>query len=293
MGSLVSKPSQTTAKIGRKFPIREYGDRGPPKLHRVGQEGSNPRSTKCDVISKDGKDSDIISAGFSQRLHKMGVARPNPTISPSSRAPTEVRHTWKGIERKSLPRPTNNWTLTVMETRESLQQLMNKEITSPGQGARRKRRFVDMRTLIDVIKMRNNGVPSEDIEEKFGLQPGITRKIGQVRIPKRSSRNHGIVKYKTPNDRYFSGWGTPTATQRLVDNICLLATASAGFNRRMLLLHLLTPHVFLFYRRITDLARKSGMITLVAKQDDDFNCNSWGLNIVWIQCTVPHARHIT
>lgn len=182
MGSLVSKPSQTTAKIGRKFPIREYGDRGPPKLHRVGQEGSNPRSTKCDVISKDGKDSDIISAGFSQRLHKMGVARPNPTISPSSRAPTEVRHTWKGIERKSLPRPTNNWTLTVMETRESLQQLMNKEITSPGQGARRKRRFVDMRTLIDVIKMRNNGVPSEDIEEKFGLQPGITRKIGQVRI---------------------------------------------------------------------------------------------------------------
>lgn len=39
------------------------------------------------------------------------------------------------------------------------------------------RRFVDMRTLIDAIRMRDSGVPLAGIEERLGLERGLLGKL--------------------------------------------------------------------------------------------------------------------
>ncbi|KAL3959040.1 hypothetical protein ACCO45_007202 [Purpureocillium lilacinum] len=175
MGSSSSKSSMA-AGAARKFPHRAAGMTPPPRAPSrvVGQPDKagrvkNKSTPNCtgngqptDVLTAtgveaDGMDPDFTpGSGFSQRLHQMGVVQPNPTFSPSSTA--------TGPERGgSAPLfPTSravNSTLSVLDARQALQLQADQDLENMGRSGYRGRRLLDMRTVLDVIHMRERAVP--------------------------------------------------------------------------------------------------------------------------------------
>ncbi|PHH82412.1 hypothetical protein CDD82_6100 [Ophiocordyceps australis] len=111
-------------------------------------------------------DADFAPGGFSQRLHKMGIAQPQPTLSHSS-----------PVTPQATSASSSNATLSVLEARRLLQQQYENQ--KPGRPGRR---LVDMKTLVVALKMRQQGMPEPEIETKLGLEAGLVDKLGQLNI---------------------------------------------------------------------------------------------------------------
>ncbi|CAH0056783.1 unnamed protein product [Clonostachys solani] len=132
-------------------------------------------------------DPDAAPGDFSARLHQMGVVQPNPTFSPSSRAarkhgppppprPLEPNGPTAPLAPRFAP-STSNTTLSALDARRRLQELADAELDPTRRSGLQGRRFVDMRTLIDAIRMRDSGLPLAGIEERLGLEPGLLGKL--------------------------------------------------------------------------------------------------------------------
>lgn len=127
-------------------------------------------------------DPDAITPSFSSRLHQMGVAEPNPTWSPSSTADVSSmlsQQPTAPLAPQFAP-STSNTTLSVLENRSRLQELADREFEA---GAER-RRFVDVRGLVEAVRMREKGWADADIEDKLRLQEGVVSRLGNKKLVK-------------------------------------------------------------------------------------------------------------
>src|SRR5687768_13586739 len=113
-------------------------------------------------------DPDTISPSFSSRLQQMGIVDPNPTFSPSSTASPQFPQFPQGPNPSQplYPSSRTNTTLSALEARRRLQEEADRELES---GAAR-RRFVDVRTVVDAVRLRDNGWKVPDIEARLGVQ---------------------------------------------------------------------------------------------------------------------------
>ncbi|PHH59420.1 hypothetical protein CDD81_3206 [Ophiocordyceps australis] len=164
MGSSWSKGASAAGRQGavRKFPTRVPTTPAPPKPLPVTSDSSKTQAIRTDAI-----DADIAPGGFSKRLHQMGIAQPQPTLSHSS-----------VVTAQATPASSSNATLSVLEARRLLQQKYNED----QKAGRSDRRLVDMRTLVVALKMRQRGIPGPEIETKLGLETGLVNKLGQPNI---------------------------------------------------------------------------------------------------------------
>ncbi|OAQ73394.1 hypothetical protein VFPPC_13002 [Pochonia chlamydosporia 170] len=178
MGSSTSKVGRATPVAARRYPVRDQ-NRGPANLSQTKQHAKLPSGSgkKEHAIIADGSDPDFSHGDFSRRLQQMGVVQPNPTFSPSSTAKTHMRQELSDTPKYALS--SHNATLSVLEAREFLQQQADDDTAKVGQTRSHGRRFVDMRTLIDSLRLRDQGVPYTAIEERLKLQPGTLGRLGR------------------------------------------------------------------------------------------------------------------
>ncbi|EFZ03506.2 hypothetical protein X797_006837 [Metarhizium robertsii] len=184
MGSSASKIGRAAPAVARRYPPREYSGQAPPNLRPADQstrQSRQPRgnSKMGDEAKADGNDPDFASADFSQRLHEMGMVQPNVTSSPSSTPKNDVRKVASDPSMIQYPPNKQNATLSVLEARRHLQQQANDDIAKTGLHGRQYKRFVDTRILINTIKLRDQGIPYAEIEERHCLEPGTVKKLGR------------------------------------------------------------------------------------------------------------------
>lgn len=66
----------------------------------------------------------------------------------------------------------------MLRAREALQRERDEEEDSVGRKGFSGKRFVDVGTLREAIRMKGSGVSSEEIEKRFGLRKGVVDRIG-------------------------------------------------------------------------------------------------------------------
>ncbi|KAI1740306.1 hypothetical protein F4680DRAFT_115642 [Xylaria scruposa] len=194
MGAKASKPAQAAS---RKFPTRPPGSAVPPRAARRAE----PKSIKDEAIRADGRDPDLdldasTNAAYSERLRKMGVATPFPTLSNSSTAGpfsspsssstyTETSsslsppkaaspNTTTSTTTAFYPPPSRNRTLNALEARRDLQARAEAEFEDPSLG----REFLDAGLLRKALLLLNSGVEARDIEAKLKLRSGVVARLG-------------------------------------------------------------------------------------------------------------------
>ncbi|KAI8626768.1 hypothetical protein F5Y19DRAFT_216133 [Xylariaceae sp. FL1651] len=236
MGGKVSKPAQTAA---RRFPTRAPGSSAvpPSTAHQPAPRSGGgalharrpePRAAKDDAIHADGRDPDFdldagTNAAFSERLRKMGVATPHPTLSrsstagpfasPPSSSSTAAPPSSTTVQTSSslsppssspsqspssstntnatttayYPPPSQNRTLNALEARRDLQARAQAEFEDPSAG----REFLDAAMLRQVLLLRARGVAARDIEARFRLKSGVVARLGPpgVAVPVQGAVN--------------------------------------------------------------------------------------------------------
>ncbi|KAH7153035.1 hypothetical protein EDB81DRAFT_441939 [Dactylonectria macrodidyma] len=178
MGSSSSKVARGAT---RKYPTRAPGTAVPaaaPRRQPITKTKAEPLGggSKDDAIRADSADPDFVTGDFSRRLHQMGIADPNPTYSPSSTAAPNL-----GPQHQTgpaFPPSRSNPTLSALEARQRLQQEAEEDFESMGRANTQGRRFLDMRTMVDAIKLRGRGVADRDIEARLRIRPGLLDKLG-------------------------------------------------------------------------------------------------------------------
>ncbi|KAI0434979.1 hypothetical protein F5Y09DRAFT_294388 [Xylaria sp. FL1042] len=205
MGAKASKPTQTAS---RRFPTRAPGGAVPPRgPGGVNARQTGPRITKDETIRSDGRDPDLdldanTNPAYSERLRKMGVATPFPTLSNSSTAgpfsssspspsPSTYTQTSSSLSTPSrapsrspppntttttslYPPTSQNRTLNALEARRHLQERAEAEFQDPSCG----REFLDAGTLRKALILQNLGVAASDIETKLRLKSGVVARLG-------------------------------------------------------------------------------------------------------------------
>ncbi|CAM1510102.1 Fc.00g004370.m01.CDS01 [Cosmosporella sp. VM-42] len=183
MGSSSSKVARSAA---RKYPTRAPGSAVPSAPPPRAKPAARPQpkslggGPKDDAVRADAMDPDFVTGDFSRRLHQMGVADPNPTYSPSSTAAPQVAHQMAPGP-SSFPSARGNQTLTALDARQRLQQLAEEDLEAMSRGVEG-RRFLDMRTVVDAVKLRDHGMPHKDIETRLRIQPGLLDTLGRKGI---------------------------------------------------------------------------------------------------------------
>ncbi len=134
------------------------------------------------AIRADGMDPDLVTGDFSKRLQQMGIADPNPTYSPSSTAFPQAMDGPSQPLGPAFPSARTNATPSVLEARRQLQQEAEEDFEAMGRSGSQGRRFVDMRTLVEAMQMRERGAAATDIERRLQLQPNLLEKLGRQSI---------------------------------------------------------------------------------------------------------------
>lgn len=130
------------------------------------------------AVRADAMDPDFTPGDFSRRLHEMGIVQPNPTLSNSSTASSNLSPESLDVPLGPLFAPAKrNTTLSVLEARRRLEQVAAEDLENMGRDAGR-RRLADMRTILDAVHLLNNGVPAADVEKRLRLAPGLLSKLG-------------------------------------------------------------------------------------------------------------------
>ncbi|KAI0410056.1 hypothetical protein F4802DRAFT_592936 [Xylaria palmicola] len=210
MGAKASKPAQTAS---RRFPTRSPGGAVPPRgPGPASSRQAEPKGVKDEAIRADSRDPDFdlnasTNPAYSERLRKMGVATPFPTLSNSSTAgpfslpasssaaasasPSTYTQTSASISPPSAapsrapppnrtsttsfyPPPSQNRTLNALEARRNLQARADAEFKDPSQG----REFLDAATLRRALLLQNRGVAAADIEATLRLKSGVVARLG-------------------------------------------------------------------------------------------------------------------
>ncbi|ROT36319.1 hypothetical protein SODALDRAFT_335420 [Sodiomyces alkalinus F11] len=222
MGSSSSKAAQGAA---RRFPTRAPGaalpasarQRPPPAPPGAGAELKASTSKTKENNIPDAPSTDI-TADFSRRLREMGIVKPQPTYSPTSRvnlhpssssstsqttppappappqqqqrqqqgrddppAPHILDAPTRGTGRAAppvYPSPSSNPTLAALEARRALQGRADAEFDMMGRRGSPGREFLDLNTIVQMHFLREKGVPDREIERRFDLREGVVGRLG-------------------------------------------------------------------------------------------------------------------
>ncbi|KAI5457963.1 hypothetical protein BGZ63DRAFT_407277 [Mariannaea sp. PMI_226] len=183
MGSASSKVARGAT---RKYPTRSPGSTIPSTAQRskpIGNQISRPKAeplgdgSKDDAIRADAMDPDFVTGDFSRRLQQMGIVDPNPTYSPSSSAAPNLGP--RSTAGPSFAPSRSNPTLSALEARRRLQQQAEEDFEAMGRANSQGRRFLDMRTVVDAMKMRDHGLADQEIEKRLRIQPGLLQRVGR------------------------------------------------------------------------------------------------------------------
>ncbi|KAJ4327917.1 hypothetical protein N0V84_001590 [Fusarium piperis] len=177
MGASSSKVARSAP---RKYPARAPGaavPRGPPRPKPAAKPKSKTLGdgTKDEALRADSMDPDFPTGDFSRRLQQMGIAQPNPTYSPSSTASSQLGP--QAPLGPSFAPSRSNPTLVALEARQRLQDEAEEDFAAIGRGVEG-RRFLDMRTVVDAMKLRDRGVADKEIESRLRIQPGLLGRLG-------------------------------------------------------------------------------------------------------------------
>jgi len=177
MGSSTSKVSRGTARQYPKQPtsavsVPRVGAR--PSPHNLHKQASGADSS---ATRPDGGDPDIVTGEFSQRLQQMGIVQPNPTLSHSSSATPHSTsiNALKNADGRQNP------TLTALDVRQRLQQEAEEQTILHG-GNSAGRRFVDMRAIVDAMRLLNRGMDQMEVEKRLKMQTGALARLGGPNI---------------------------------------------------------------------------------------------------------------
>lgn len=176
MGSSVSKA--TASGIKRKFPGRTAEDLATRSVRRPEPESASARADGKDAaVSTESSGPDIVSADFSRRLHDMGIVEPDAAFPLSSR-------TQPGIFSPKFRPVSHNTTLSVLEARQLLQRRVDDDIQAKTRRGFAGRRFLYVRSVVEVLRLRAGNLEDSAIEERLSLQPGIVAKLGPYQVLK-------------------------------------------------------------------------------------------------------------
>ncbi|KAL7954902.1 hypothetical protein V8C34DRAFT_260251 [Trichoderma compactum] len=182
MGASSSKAAARGA--ARKYPARAPGAVPQATTARARPRQPEPRGdgSKDDAVRADATDPDFAPADFSRRLHQMGIVQPNPTLSNSSTAKPNLSPESLDVPPGPLfPPAKRNTTLSVLEARRRLEQMAAEDLENMGREEGR-RRQADMRTIVDAVRLLNNGFPLADVEKRLRLSPGLLSKLGPAGV---------------------------------------------------------------------------------------------------------------
>ncbi|TGJ88480.1 hypothetical protein E0Z10_g312 [Xylaria hypoxylon] len=233
LGSSLDIKTSFPKTRGAPFPVQivdtyQIGPRSPRRQHRANSRlgppgsavpprgpgglnarGTEPKAAKDEAIRSDGRDPDFdlnasTNPGYSERLRKMGVVTPFPTLSNSSTAgpvaypsqsssasPSTYTQTSSSISSPSpaspryptsnttnttpfYPPPSRNRTLNALEARRDLQARAEAEFEDASRG----REFLDAGTLRRALLLKNRGVAAEAIEARLQLRSGVVARLG-------------------------------------------------------------------------------------------------------------------
>ncbi|KJZ77581.1 hypothetical protein HIM_03305 [Hirsutella minnesotensis 3608] len=184
MGSSSSKAVSTAGRAAapRRFPARTPDTSGATSAVGAAQR---PRSVPEAVNRRETahvapEESEQISGAFSRRLHNMGIVKPNPAFPPSSQAGLDA--TRSDIAAPKFAPVRHNVTLSVLEARRGLEQQADDDLENAGRQTYPGRQLLDMRTVVDAMGMRNDGMSALDIETRLGLKPGVLSKLSSQEI---------------------------------------------------------------------------------------------------------------
>ncbi|KAG5914849.1 hypothetical protein E4U61_005257 [Claviceps capensis] len=141
--------------------------------------GSHSHERKSPMKISDVEDLEIPAADFSRRLRDVGTVRLHPISSPSSAIHTRYETI---IPTAYSPSTGQNITISVLQARKALQQLASDNVSGLGSLSGDARRFADMRTTIDAVRMRDRGLSDGTIEQILNFQPGVMKRVGSVGI---------------------------------------------------------------------------------------------------------------
>ncbi|WYZ43827.1 hypothetical protein EsH8_VII_000263 [Colletotrichum jinshuiense] len=190
MGSSSSKAAQGAA---RKFPTRAPGAVPPTSAGRAAPapSPSQPAQTrpqakvataKTESITADSVDPETVTAEFSSRLRQMGIVQPNPTFSSTSTAGPSAHADFIQNPGPLYPSASRNVTLGTLEARRQFQQQADAEFDSLGRSSSQGRQFLDLKTIIQIHIMRDNGLSSAEIEGRLHLKKGVVDRLGRPGI---------------------------------------------------------------------------------------------------------------
>ncbi|OIW28041.1 hypothetical protein CONLIGDRAFT_716416 [Coniochaeta ligniaria NRRL 30616] len=189
MGSGSSKAAQAGA---RKFPTRAPGAAPPrPSSHpRPNPEPSRPatfskdEATRADALNQETVPTEFMNPAFAARLKELGAVQPNPLFSNSSTAGPRGSGSGDPSTQYQSPPPPNwpsardNATLGVLEARRRLEEQADAEMEHMGRTTDKGKELLDVGTIRRVLLLRQQGVGDKDIEERFGLRPGVVKRLG-------------------------------------------------------------------------------------------------------------------
>jgi len=128
----------------------------------------------------------------------MGVAQPNPIMSPSSMAnpyfaqqqqrsssnPETLGHFPSRPAAPQFPSSRQNATLGVLEARRQLEARAEEELADFGTSRDKGREFLDVGTIRDILVMRAQGRSGAEIEKRLRLRPGLVDRLGRGNVVK-------------------------------------------------------------------------------------------------------------
>lgn len=125
---------------------------------------------------------DAQSDNFARRLHEVGVVQSDHVIRTPYTAPQQGQRAQSDPSMQAaMPSSLDNTTLLVLRARKSLQKAADDAVNLAGVTQHTKR-FVDMRTLMDALSMRQRGISTPVIERKLGLHPGMMERLGNPKV---------------------------------------------------------------------------------------------------------------
>ncbi|KAG6048924.1 hypothetical protein E4U17_007000 [Claviceps sp. LM77 group G4] len=167
MGSLISKQRHAAASTTRRYPSQAASHQNGSSRVNI-FAGSHERKSPTEI--SDVEDLEIPAADFSRRLRDVGTVKLHPI---SSRYETSIPTPYS-------PSTGQNITISVLQARKTLQQLASDNVSGLGSSSGDARRFADMRTTIDAVRMRDRGLSDGTIEQILNFQPGVMKRVGSI-----------------------------------------------------------------------------------------------------------------
>ena len=123
---------------------------------------------------------DASDPQFAASLRSLGPVTPTSALSNSSHFPSVPSTKPSNPDQRIFPDPSRNPAVLILTARNNLAREAEAELARVRYEGERKRRFLDIITVRQVLMMRDEKHMAEaDIEQKLGLEDGVVKRLGK------------------------------------------------------------------------------------------------------------------